>query len=69
MIIKYCIDSWIFLVYDTLKEVSEMLMTAQRARELATLANNELNKLVTIEEKLLTKVRCIFVTIVAFLII
>lgn len=27
-----------------------MLMTAQRARELATLANNELNKLVTIEE-------------------
>lgn len=69
MLIKYSIDSEYFLVYDTLKEVSEMLMTAQHARELATLANNELNKLVTIEEKLLTKVRCIFVIIAAFLII
>jgi len=29
-----------------------MLMTAQRARELATLANNESNKLVAIEEEI-----------------
>lgn len=29
-----------------------MLITAQRARELATLANNESNKLITIEEKI-----------------
>lgn len=46
-----------------------MLITAQRARELATLANNESNKLMTIEEKLLTKVRCTSVIIVVFLII
>jgi len=29
-----------------------MLMTAQRARELATLANNESNKLMTIEKEI-----------------
>lgn len=29
-----------------------MLITAQRARELATLANNESNKLMTIEEEI-----------------
>lgn len=45
-----------------------MLMTAQRARELATVANNESNKLVAIEERLLTKVRCTSVIIAAFLI-